>query len=248
MKTTFLATLLLPIGISGFTTNLQPSLPVKTQLGASKTDDNQLSQSHSPVLASWLSSLAISGLIALAPLPAVADDETPAPTPSPTEISITACRKNPSGTTNCVSTRNVKQLDLYAPPWTFDTSVDEAAARIKGVIASDPNLELVSEQDNLYFKIKAVRSIFNDDVELLINPSDKVVTFRAEQEGEASVSDFGAIRKELESIRQKGKFGVMGQGMGAADTMPSQNGPLGQLKAFYGLQSGRGYEEVFEDN
>ena len=140
----------------------------------------------------------------------------------------------------------MKQLDLYAPPWTFGTSPQEAAARIKGVVESDPNLELVKEQDG-YFQIKATRTLFSDSLELLINPQDKVVTFRAEQNGEPTVSDFGAIRKELESIRKQGQFGVMGQGM-SADSLPSQNGPIGQLKAFYGLQSGQGFESVFEEN
>jgi hypothetical protein len=83
-------------------------------------------------------------------------------------------------------------------------------------------------------------------LEFLVNSQDKVVTFRAEQDGEPSVSDFGAIRKQLDSIRQRGKFGVMGQGV-TADTAPSKNGPLGQLKAFYGLQSGQGFEGVFDD-
>jgi uncharacterized protein (DUF1499 family) len=250
MKLILSAIMLLPIGIFGFSaSNRQPLLQARTQtpviqFDCSRTHDN--SPHHSLSTSGWWTPLAIAGLLVLAP-PAWADEEV-APAPKPA-TEITACRKNPTGTTNCVSTRNVKQLDLYAPPWTFETSPEEAAARIKGVVASDPNLELLREQDNLYFQIKATRSsIFTDNVEVLINPSDKVVTFRAEQDGEPSVSDFGAIRKELDSIRQKSKFGVMGQGLGAADTMPSQNGPIGQLKAFYGLQSGRGYEDVFEED
>ena len=168
--------------------------------------------------------------------------------PAAETISIAACKKNPTGgATNCISTGNVKQLDVYSPPWTFETSAEEAVARIKGVVAADPYLELASSSENpLYLKVKATRSIFNDNLEFLVNPRDKVVTFRAQQDGEPSVSDFGGIRKELDSIRQRAKLGVMGQGM-SADALPSQNGPLGQLKAFYGLQSGQGFEEVFEE-
>jgi len=165
-------------------------------------------------------------------------------------VTIEACKKNPDGgSINCISTKNVRQLDLYAAPWTFETSPDEVIARIKGVVAADPYLELTStESENpFYIKAKATRSIFVDNLEFLVNPVDKVVFFRAQQEGEPSVGDFGAIRKELDSIRQRAKLGVMGQGIMSADSMPSQNGPLGQLKAFYGLQSGQGFEEVFED-
>ena len=246
---------LLPIGISGFTpTTFSPKFqPSSFQLQAhSSATETQQSAKFDNIFRAVLP-LALSGLLVLAPPTAFAEDDvTPAPAPAPTPTtSVTACRKNPTGVTNCVSTRNVKQLDLYAPPWTFDCSPDEAAARIKGVIASDPNLELkLASTDSFYFQIQAIRNnIFTDDLEILINPSDKVVTFRAEQSGEPTVSDFGTIRKELESIRQRGKvFGIMGQTMGAADTMPSQNGPIGQLKAFYGLQSGRGYEDVFEED
>lgn len=164
--------------------------------------------------------------------------------------SITPCQKK-SGTTNCISTANVKQLDLYAPPWTFETSPEEAAARLKGVIASDSSLQQIedTDTDDFFIRVQASRNggVFKDQIEFSINPVDKVITFRCEQEGEPSISDFGAIRKQMDSIRQRASiFTVQGQGY-AADTLPSQNGPLGQLKAFYGLQSGKGFEDVYED-
>lgn len=159
--------------------------------------------------------------------------------------SIAPCKKNASDVTNCVSTASGRQLNLYAPPWTFEASPEEAMARIKGVIVADPNLELL-EEDGPFIRVKAARNFYTDTLEFLVNSQDKVVIFRAEQDGEPSVSDFGAIRKELDSIRQRAKLGVMGEGI-TADTAPSGNGPLGQLKAFYGLQSGQGFEEVFED-
>ena len=202
-------------------------------------------------LGSWLPVALLSGLLTMTS-PVWAEDGVSSPsTASPTTVpSIEACYKKAGGTTNCVSTRNVKQLDLYAPPWTFESSAEEALARLKGVVAADPNLELIQQQDNSYLLVKATRSaVFTDTLQFVINPQDKVVTFKAEQDGEPSISDFGAIRKELDTIRQRGQiFGVMGQGVMSADTMPSQNGPIGQLKAFYGLQSGQGYEDVFEED
>ena len=78
---------------------------------------------------------------------ATADDASTTTTTTTTTASIAACIKNPNGAaTNCISTKNVKQLDLYSPPWTFydETSSEEVIARIKGVVAADPYLELKS--------------------------------------------------------------------------------------------------------
>lgn len=216
-----------------------------------KNKEINLSSTLQQTLSQSLLGIALASSVLLTPTLARAAEDGAAP-----PASITACTKNPNGAaTNCISTKNVKQLDLYSPPWTFETSAEEVAARIKGVVAADPYLELKSStttgtnNDNTLLTIKGTRSLATDTIELLINPTDQVVTFRAQQDGDQPppVSDFGAIRKELESIRQKSKIiGVMGQGM-SADAMPSQNGPLGQLKAFYGLQSGQGFEDIYDE-
>jgi uncharacterized protein (DUF1499 family) len=242
MQSLFFLTLL--SGSHGFTT--QEPMRHHTKLvrcpSLQQTPDSSCGDNRR-ILDTILPVVFLSGLLAMAP-PVWAEEASA----SPALPAIEACRKNP-GVTNCVSTRNVKQLNLYAPPWTFESSAEEAIARLKGVVVSDPNLELI-QQDNLRLEIKATRSgVFSDTLHFEINPQDKVVTFTAEQDGEPSISDFGAIRKELEGIRERGQiFGVMGQGVMSADTMPSQNGPIGQLKAFYGLQSGQGYEDVFEED
>lgn len=168
------------------------------------------------------------------------------------EKQITACKVTGGGKpTNCVSTASVKQVDCYAPPWTFQVSVDEAMARLKGVIASDSSLTLVEEVSPTYLKISTNRPPLDvtDEIEFLINPNDKVVTFKSLEVGEPSVNDFGANRKRLEGLRKKANvFGVMGDGLTADSYGDRGTGPLQQLKAFYGLQSGGGYEEVFEDD
>jgi uncharacterized protein (DUF1499 family) len=176
---------------------------------------------------------------------ALAEEETA--TPSDTALdapSITACQRSddPSVTLNCVSTSSVKQLDLYAPPWTFNgMTKDEVMARLKGVIAADSSMILLVEKPN-YLKVQAGRSFYTDELELSINEADEVVTFRSSQVSGPMVSDFGANRKRLEEIRVKAKLGVMGQEYELAD--PSSEGALGQLKAFYGLQSGEGFEDI----
>lgn len=243
--------LLLPMGSLSF--SIHPSSKIiHTKRGSHlpvQSADNNDGNLQLMLQQTLLVGVALAGSVFLTPTAALAADVAPQ---SP---SIAACIKNPNGAaTNCISTKNVKQLDLYSPPWTFDnSSAEEVVARIKGVVSSDPYLELKesnSDSNNNFLVIKGTRSLATDTIELLVNPTDKVVTFRAQQDGDQppGVSDFGAIRKEVESIRQKAKIvDIMGQGMMSADAMPSQNGPLGQLKAFYGLQSGQGFEDIDED-
>ena len=167
--------------------------------------------------------------------------------------SIVPCEKL-SGTNNCVSTASVKQVDLYMLPWTWsDQSVDEIASRMKGVIASDPNLSLVDsnlekrkETDGYFFRVRAARNLYTDEIEFLINPTDRVVTFRSRQvEGPENVSDFGANRQRLDSIRQRlAVVTVMGED--SADNGPRED-LSGQLRAFWGFQSGGGYESILLD-
>ena len=135
------------------------------------------------------------------------------------------------------------------PPWTFPESMssDEAMARLKGVISSDPKLETIVQSDR-YLKVKGTRNLGTDEIEFLINPDDKVVTYISKRVDDPDAGDFGANRKRLEELRKKsGVFGVMGQEYSSADAAPRENA-FGQLKAFYGLRSGRGYEDLLLDD
>jgi len=169
---------------------------------------------------------------------ASAEGETPS--------SIPACIKPPSGNSNCVSTASVRQVDLYEPPWTFPDSMssDEAMARLKGLVSSDPKLEVLSQSD-LCLRVRGTRNLGTDEIEFLINPNDKVITFISKRVDDPDGGDFGANRKRLDELRKKsnGLFGVMGQEYSSADTAPRENA-LGQLKAFYGLRSGGSYEDL----
>lgn len=166
---------------------------------------------------------------------------------------IAPCKKDPSGAhANCVSTASVKQVDLYMPPWSWQegTSTEEVVGRLKGVIASDSTLSLEEQSENrYYFRVKVARNFCSDEIEFLVNPADRVVTFRSQQvEGPDNVSDFGANRKRLDEIRQKTKVLTrMGEEFSSADSGPRE-GAVGQLKAFWGLQSGGGYEAILLDD
>ncbi len=161
--------------------------------------------------------------------------------------SIEKC--NTASKAPCVSTANVKNLDLYLPPWTFDRSSDEVMSRLKGSIVADSSCQILQQEGNQYLKVEAKRNdLFStvDELEFVINGKDQVVFFRSRSSNDNP--DFGINKKRLEEIRKRaGIFGVMGEFMNSADSASvgqRGNGPLGQLKAFYGLQSGGGFEDV----
>lgn len=166
--------------------------------------------------------------------------------------SVTACKIDAK---NCVSTLNIKQIDSYSPPWTFEVSPDEAFARIKGVLTSDDLFKVTEmDADARYIRATVQRDFrVQDEVEFLVKGDDKVVVFRSSEIGEGSISDFGEIRRRMDSIRKRGAvFDLMGGGLTAdsydgGGAAKRGNGALGQLKAFYGLQKGEGFQSVFED-
>ena len=141
-----------------------------------------------------------------------------------------------------------------SPPWTFEVNPDEAFARIKGVLKSDDSFVITEEDDDArYIRAYAKRIAGRDEVEFLVKGDDKVVLFRSTAPKNGSVSDFGANRKRIEDIRKRGAvFDLMGGGLTAdsydgGGAASKGNNPWGQLKAFYGLQSGEGFESVFEE-
>ena len=90
-------------------------------------------------------------------------------------------------------------------------------------------------------------------MEFVIKPADSVVLFTTaeviKKDSSASdvVSDLGANRSRMEALRKKsGIFTPMGANLGSADN-GKRIGVLGQLKSFYGIQSGEGFEDVFDE-
>ena len=172
---------------------------------------------------------------------------------SPTEAvaretrNVEACPKTTEGSNNCVSTASVRQLDLYMPPWTYpkDMPKKEVIARIKGAVSTNIRLDVVEESEDS-LKVQAIRNFCKDEILFLVNENDHVVTFVSKQVDGPDSPDFGENRKRLEDIRRRvGVFGVMGEDF--SDMQGQKEGALGQLKAFYGLRSGRGFEDVLLD-
>lgn len=152
-----------------------------------------------------------------------------------------------------MATSNIKQLDTYSPPWTFEVSPDEAFARLKGIVKSDDSLTIVEiDEKARYLIVNANRLAAVDSMEFVVRGDDKVVIFKSFEKEASGVPDFGANRKRVEELRKKsgGVFSVMGDGLTAdsydGGAAGKRNGIGGQLKAFYGLNSGEGYQDVFE--
>jgi Protein of unknown function (DUF1499) len=123
--------------------------------------------------------------------------------------------------------------------------------RLKGAIAADATLTLVEQNyvdDRYVCRVRATRNFCTDEIEFVVNPADRVVIFRSQQvDGPDTVSDFGTNRKRLDELRRRiGVVDVMGAEFASADSGPRE-GTVGQLRAFWGLQSGGGYESVLLD-
>lgn len=248
----------------------QLSQSSSTSLSLSKNNDDNVEQPYATKSnlysrQSWLQAAVTTSVSLIAgPNMAFAEDEAAAPSTPPTPPvakttkSIEKC--STSSKYPCVSTSNVKNLDLYLPPWTYDASQYnsiQVLARIKGALTTDPTCQILPAENDeyakYYLKAQVKRSDLFwtiDEIEFLVDEEKQVVFFRSLATS-SDFNDFGTNKKRLEDIRKKaGIFGVMGQSLNSADSVSNAErgyGPLGQLKAFYGLQSGGGFEDVLAE-
>ncbi|CAJ1942428.1 unnamed protein product [Cylindrotheca closterium] len=263
---------LILVAQTGAFSHSQFSQYTTTPLSLSTNDgDNDQQQPTQPLLysrQSWFQAAAMASVMIAGPNMAFADEEittslTPPPPPSPALAAAktkTIEKCSTSSKYPCVSTSNVKNLDLYLPPWTYDPSQYssvEVLARIKGALMTDPTCQILppanDEEAKYYLKAQVKRSDLFwtiDEVEFLVDEEKQVVFFRSLATS-SDFNDFGTNKKRLEDIRKKaGIFGVMGESLNSADSVSDSErgyGPLGQLKAFYGLQSGGGFEDVLSE-
>ena len=169
---------------------------------------------------------------------------------------IEGCPKPiPGKPNNCIATSNIKQLENYSPPWTFEVTPNEAFARLKGLMKTDSSFTIVEiDEDEKYIQVDVQRT-FNtkDRMEFLVKGDDKVVIFKSNEIEGNGLTDLGINKKRVDDLRLKsgGVFQLMGEGL-TADSIDGgkfgrRNGIAGQLKAFYGLQSGEGFQDIFEE-
>jgi len=149
-------------------------------------------------------------------------------------------------------------MKSYSGPWTFTSTPEKAFSTLLDILKSESNSITITKLDKegMYIQATANRNLgISDNLEFYVKKEDNVIIYKSIQIGldkdGKEVNDLGANKKRLERLRKmsNGAFGVMGD-MGSSDYMDAaaggSNGPLGQLKAFYGLQSGGGFEDVFD--
>lgn len=186
---------------------------------------------------------------------------------------ITSCP--PKTSSSCISTSSTKgdALKSYVAPWTFQCTPEKAFRTLLDILEqqelnnNDESIKVAFvDMDGFYIEATAKRKSLlslggiTDRMEFLVKPDDNVILYRSRQlpdensnnDGSGKdLNDLGANKKRLGRFRQlsNGLFNELGtendydytgrKGVGG-------NGPLGQLKAFYGLQSGAGFEDVFD--
>jgi uncharacterized protein (DUF1499 family) len=138
-------------------------------------------------------------------------------------------------------------VDCYIAPWTYEGSLSDAQSNLKIVFTKDTLVFSDVYEGMGYIRVHDACGLVTDELEFLFNDQEKVVTIRLAEISSSSstISDFGANRRCLDSIRKDARiFDVMGE---AFDSIEKRGtGPLGQLKAFYGLQSGEGFQDLYE--
>jgi uncharacterized protein (DUF1499 family) len=243
--TTFLGAILLlslSWNVKSFTATVKTDPRRNMQIFSVQDESDRFVNNPSSKLMSRKDMLSVGAAIVTGSLlqsAAVADDST---------VTL-KCRKPEGGApANCISTASFKQVDLYLPPWTYPAGmpVNEVMARLKGAVSTDMKLEVVEEKEN-YLKVKAIRNLAIDELEFVINPVERVITFRSQQTEGPGNPDFGGNKKRLNELKRRTQvFRSMGDAFNSADSEQAE-GLLGELKAFYGLGTGKGFEETLLD-
>ena len=159
---------------------------------------------------------------------------------------IAGCKSRRGSPSNCVSTSSVNKVDCYVAPWTFNCNAEDAQKILKTVFEGDPLTYTNIYEEKGYLRVNAGRGLVTDELEFVFDESEQLVKVRSgELSDDPSISDFGANRRRLDLIRKQANvFEVMG---GSFDSIEDRGtGPVAQLRAFYGLQSGYGFETLYD--
>jgi len=102
---------------------------------------------------------------------------------------------------NCVSSQSDSSSHKILP-LPYKSSANEALQQIKKTILALPRTQLIEEKDQ-YLHIEFTTLIFRfvDDVEIIIDDSEKVIHLRSASR--VGHSDLGANRRRIEQIKNK---------------------------------------------
>ena len=102
---------------------------------------------------------------------------------------------------NCVSSQSLSESHKISP-LPYKSSSEEAIQQIKKIILALPGTKLIEEKDQyLHFEFRTYFFRFVDDVEIVIDDSEKVIHLRSASR--VGYSDFGTNRRRIEEIKNK---------------------------------------------
>lgn len=113
---------------------------------------------------------------------------------------------------NCISTSSINSVEKYSRPWQYVKSVEEEYNDILNIINNSPYLKIAETDDKLHYIRAEAKSAFPptgiDDVELLLNDNDKIITYRSNSReivpaGTEIIGDAGSNRNRLNGIKSK---------------------------------------------
>ena len=87
---------------------------------------------------------------------------------------------------NCISSSSITSLDgKYGIPWTYNKDTKDVYNELVNTIKSNKLLKLVDTNDENYYVHAEAKSAVPptgiDDIEFLLNPIDKIITYRSKE-------------------------------------------------------------------
>lgn len=113
---------------------------------------------------------------------------------------------------NCISTSSINSVEKYSRPWAFSNDAEVEFKDLVNAVQQNSQLKVVEiNEDNKYIHATAKSAVpptGTDDVEFLLNPTDKIIAYRSNSRetvggGGQIVGDGGSNRNRLESIKRK---------------------------------------------
>ena len=116
---------------------------------------------------------------------------------SASQMSLPACPDSP----NCVSSLSTEKAH-YIKPLSYEDTPIQAWDRLRAAALSGKRVTLIKDTgEYLHIEVRSLIFRFTDDVEFLLQDSDKLIQVRSASR--TGSSDFGVNRRRVEQIRTR---------------------------------------------
>ena len=116
---------------------------------------------------------------------------------SASQMSLPACPDSP----NCVSSLSTEETHAIKP-FSYEGTPAQAWEHLKAAVLSGKRVTLIKDTGTyLHVEVRSLIFQFTDDVEFLLQESDKLIHVRSASR--VGHSDFGVNRKRVEQIRTR---------------------------------------------